>query len=303
MRRGIVGALAVLALMAAPARGDVPASLRGSNAAMARQHGVAVTAGYAFARTAAEIAALERTGALVRLHGNDDYGFREGVQSMVGRPEMQIFIERLARDYRAACGEPLIVTSMTRPLNRQPRNAHPLSVHPAGIAVDLRVSQDARCRGWLEETLLAMEDQGLLDGIRERNPPHYHVALFPDAYMAHVAPLMEAEWSAQRAHYMARRLAVLAAGPVAAPRADVRRSLRSLFDARALRAIRFSTVGATTLLFDVCGKRFGFNIEERARRAKRRKARAEGAASKSERSERRTSARRRPSTAHLLAED
>jgi hypothetical protein len=249
MRRGIAGALAILALMAGPARGDVPVSLRGSNTAMARQHEVAVTAGYAFARTAAEITALERTGALVRLHGNDDYGFREGVQSMVGRPEMKTFIERLARDYRAACGEPLIVTSMTRPMNRQPRNAHPLSVHPAGVAVDLRVSQDARCRGWLEETLLAMEEQGLLDGIRERNPPHYHVALFPDAYMSHVAPLMQAEWSAQRAQHVAQRLAVLAASPVAAPRADIRRSLRSLFDARAPRALRFWTVGAAPLPF------------------------------------------------------
>jgi hypothetical protein len=215
MRRCIFGALVLGALTFVPASADVPVSLRGSPGAMVRQHTVALTAGYTFVRTPGDMAALEEEGELVRLYGNADYGFREGVTSMVGRPELGLFIERLARDYRAACGEKLIVTSMTRPLNRQPRNAHRLSVHPAGIAADLRVSQSAACRGWLEETFLVMEDQGLLDGIRERSPPHYHVALFPDAYMAHVAPLMEAERTAERAQELVERLAVLSAGPVA----------------------------------------------------------------------------------------
>lgn len=215
MRRCIFGALVLSALTSVPATADVPVSLRGSPGAMIRQHTVALAAGYTFVRTPGELAALEEDGELVRVYGNADYGFREGVTSMVGRPELALFIERLARDYRAACGEKLIVTSMTRPLNRQPRNAHRLSVHPAGIAADLRVSGSALCRGWLEETFLAMEDQGLLDGIRERSPPHYHVALFPDAYMAHVAPLIEAERTAERAQELVERLAVLAAGPIA----------------------------------------------------------------------------------------
>jgi hypothetical protein len=212
MRRGILGAIALAALTALPARGDVPVSLRGSNAAMVRQHNVAVEAGYPFARTPAEMEALVESGELVRLYGNEDYGFRTGVRSLVARPETEIFIERLARDYRAACGEQLIVTSVTRPMSRQPRNSHRLSVHPTGMAVDLRVSQTAACRDWMEETLMAMESQGLLDGIRERNPPHYHVALFPDAYLAHIGPLLEAERSAERVRVMTDRLGVLAAG-------------------------------------------------------------------------------------------
>jgi hypothetical protein len=214
MRRGLVGALALTALTAAPAVADVPVSLRGSPAAMERQHNVAVEAGYTFVRTADQIEALVESGELVRLHGNEDYGFRQGVRSVVGRPEMEVFIERLARDYRAACGERLIVTSLTRPTTRQPRNAHRLSVHPTGMAVDLRVSQSAACRSWLEDRLMTMEADGLLDGIRERNPPHYHVALFPEAYMAHVAPLIAAEQSAERVELMTERLAVLTAGVV-----------------------------------------------------------------------------------------
>lgn len=211
MRRGLLGALVAAAFTAAPAVADVPVSLRGSAPAMARQHNVALEAGYPFARTPAHMAELEAQGELVRLYGNEDYGFREGVRSMVARPEMEIFIRRLARDYRAACGEKLIVTSLTRPLSRQPRNAHRLSVHPAGIAADLRVSQNAACRSWLEDTFLTMEEQGLLDGIRERRPPHYHVALFPAAYMEHVGPLLEAERTAERARLMAERMALASA--------------------------------------------------------------------------------------------
>jgi hypothetical protein len=211
MRRGILGAIAIAVLTAAPARADLPVSLRGSNEAMMRQHDVALEAGYTFVRTPEQLEELAENGELVRLFGNEDYGFREGVRSMVARPEMEVFIERLSRDYRAACGEKLVVTSLTRPMNRQPRNAHRLSVHPAGIAVDLRVSQNVTCRAWLEDTLMTMEGEGLLDGIRERSPPHYHVALFPEAYMAHVAPLLAAEQSADRVRVMTERMAVLAA--------------------------------------------------------------------------------------------
>src|SRR5690606_4402484 len=89
--------------------------------------------------------------------------------------------------------EKLVVTSLTRPASSQPRNSHALSVHPTGMAVDLRISQRAASREWLENTLLSLEADGLLDVTRERNPPHYHVALFPEAYMAHVERLLERE--------------------------------------------------------------------------------------------------------------
>jgi hypothetical protein len=54
------------------------------------------------------------------------------------------------------------------------------------MAVDLRISRDADCRAWLEGTLLALESRSVLDVTRERNPPHYHIAVFPGAYSAYL---------------------------------------------------------------------------------------------------------------------
>jgi hypothetical protein len=98
-------------------------------------------------------------------------------------------VEVLARAYHGECGEPLVVTSLTRPATRQPDNASPLSVHPAGMAVDLRVSSRRACVRWLEAELLALESRGLLDATREYRPPHFHVAVFPEPFEAHLAQL------------------------------------------------------------------------------------------------------------------
>lgn len=222
MRRSLLpAALAAVAMFttAVPvaARADVPVTLRGSLSAMERQHGVAMDLGFIFVRTPIEVEALVESGDLVRLEGNADYGFRAGVHSLVARPEMRTFVERLSSEYRVACDEKLVVTSLTRPTTRQPRNAHRLSVHPAGIAVDLRVSTKVACRQWLEKTLLAMEDAGLLDVTRERYPPHYHIALFPDAYMSFIAPLIEAERLRAEREEAARKAAAPLYAMVAAP--------------------------------------------------------------------------------------
>jgi hypothetical protein len=62
------------------------------------------------------------------------------------RVETDLFVKRLAGQYRAACGERLVVTSLTRPASLQPRNASDRSVHPTGMAVDLRVPPTSSCR-------------------------------------------------------------------------------------------------------------------------------------------------------------
>lgn len=166
--------------------------LRGSPRSMQRQHGVAVQSGYRFAETPRDAEELLAAGELVEVPGNADYDVSR-VSYPYALPEVRLFLERLGRQYREATGSPLVVTSLARPRSQQPANAHELSVHPAGMAVDLRVPRDAASRRWLEDTLVALERRGVLDVTRERRPPHYHVAIFPEAYREYAEERAAAE--------------------------------------------------------------------------------------------------------------
>ena len=66
-------------------------------------------------------------------------------------------------------------------------NASPLSVHPTGMAADLRRSSRPACRAWLEKNLLTLEGKGVLEATKENHPPHYHVTLYPQPYMRYLA--------------------------------------------------------------------------------------------------------------------
>ena len=162
--------------------------MRGSTTTMQRQNRVAQQHDYTFLRTSSQVRRFVSSGYLERLDGNSDYALA-GVSHPYARPAVRLFVERLASQYRSACGEKLVVTSLTRPVLEQPRNASDLSVHPAGMAVDLRISGKRSCVTWLEKTLLSLEKQGVLDATRERRPPHYHVALFPDPYTRYVTKI------------------------------------------------------------------------------------------------------------------
>jgi hypothetical protein len=163
-------------------------ALRGSRSSVDRQYDVAVRHDFTFLETGRDVSRFVEKGLLTPVRGNVDYEL-EGVSFPYARPAVRTLVERLSAQYRASCGEKLVVTSLTRPAVRQPRNASDLSVHPAGMAVDLRVSRSAKCRSWLERTLLGLERSDVLDATRERTPAHYHVAVFPREYTAYVARL------------------------------------------------------------------------------------------------------------------
>jgi hypothetical protein len=219
MRRtiGLTLALAFVGIGTAEA-----ASLRGSPASMVQQNQVAKEHGLAFYRTGDEILAAVTRGELVELMGNENYAVADFVSFPYLQREVVVFVERLSAQYRQACGQKLVVTSAVRPSSGQPSNAHALSVHPAGMAVDLRVSDRVQCTDWLEATLLSLESRGVLNGIREFHPPHYHVAVFPEQYMAYVEEVLaaqaEAELAARAAAEAAANAAVaaVASAPVSA---------------------------------------------------------------------------------------
>jgi hypothetical protein len=187
-RRFAIRALALASLIAAPAQLARADALRGSPSSMHHQHAVAVEEDYSFLRTAKDVSKLVEKGGLVRVANGQNHALSK-VSFPYARPEVKSFIEHFAAEYRAETGNRLVVTSLTRPEALQPRNAHRLSVHPAGMAVDFRVPADKDDRAFLERRLLAMEKRELLDVTRERSPAHYHVAVFGEAWQPYAARL------------------------------------------------------------------------------------------------------------------
>jgi hypothetical protein len=188
-RRGRNAALSLLAIATTCTAPLLEAqSLLGSHESLLRQNEEAREHDFTYLRTTEDVRSYIQQGLLVRLPGNADYELAtEEVSFPYARPEVKTFIERLSEQYRAACGERLVVTSLTRPITRQPPNASVISVHPTGMAADLRRSDSSGCRQWLETVLLDLEGKGVIEATREQYPPHYHVAVFPNPYLQYLA--------------------------------------------------------------------------------------------------------------------
>jgi len=185
-RRGLVAGLLLAAWAIAPWPAPAHAqSLGGSTASVDRQNRIANQHDFTFIDTGDRVRRFAEMGYLVEVEPTGDFQLR-GVSFPYARPEVELFVRRLSAQYRAACGERLVVTSLTRPTTRQPRNASDRSVHPTGMAVDLRYSRNRACRSWLERVLTHVEAAGVLEATRERVPVHYHVAVFPRQYSAYV---------------------------------------------------------------------------------------------------------------------
>src|ERR1700687_37502 len=179
----LLALLALLALITATVAAAPAAAPRlcGSHESLVGQNLVAQQHDYAYLRTTQDVVQAVDGGELVAVHGNEDFQLATGEVSFpYARPQVKTFLEQLSSAYHAACGEPLVVTSLVRPISRQPWNASPISVHPTGMAMDLRRSDRRGCRQWLESPLMALKGEAMIEAIRERWPPHYHVAVFPD---------------------------------------------------------------------------------------------------------------------------
>lgn len=182
-------------------------SLQGSPASLDVQNRIARQHDFTYIDTPARVNYFAEQGWLVRIRSNSNLRLDNEVSYPFARPEVELFVERLSSQYRSACGEQLVVTSLTRPLSRQPTNASDRSVHPTGMAIDLRYSNNRNCRAWLERVLSDLERQGVLEATRERRPVHYHVAIFPRQYSSYVEALQsrQAQTASERLAYTVQR--------------------------------------------------------------------------------------------------
>jgi hypothetical protein len=140
----------------------------------------AVRGGLDFYETPSDVRRAVLRGELVALGGNANYRVTNIAAPYV-RPETRSFVIDLAADYRRACRTQMVVTSATRPMSRRLANGSSLSVHPTGMAIDLR-KPTGRCLTWLRRTLIASERRGVIEATEERRPPHFHVAVLPSRY-------------------------------------------------------------------------------------------------------------------------
>src|SRR6185437_4622509 len=147
---------------------------------------------FSFFATPASVQRAVAAGYLVRLTPDSDFTLHSVAYPFV-RPSTFTFVHRLAAEYAAQCGEPLVVTSAVRPEDRQPGNSTAHSVHPTGMAVDLRKPDDGACRRWLRSALLELEDDGVLEATEEFAPPHFHVAVYATPYRRYVAALTQSD--------------------------------------------------------------------------------------------------------------
>lgn len=207
--------VSLLIALLTPLSTSLAGELAGSPESMEEQHAVAVESDYSFLRKPADVEHLVELGRLVEVKGNAEYSLSD-VSFPFARPEVRTFIESIAADYHDEFGVRLVVTSLTRPTTLQPGNAHELSVHPAGMAADLRVPSDSAKRSWLETRLLSLEDAGAIDVTRERHPSHFHVAVFAAKYLP-IAAVEQSVRAERRAQETLARLAAAVAASQAKP--------------------------------------------------------------------------------------
>ena len=158
-------------------RNKEPEDLHGSKASVERMYDFAVRHRYPFYLTPTNLDSAIAHGKLVALTGDSTYELTRGVGFSYATREAKQFVTSFAPQYLAACGAPLTVTSAARPMSRQPHNANPHSVHPTGIAVDIRRPPPGPCLTWVRGALAELETQGILEATEEHHPVHLHIAV------------------------------------------------------------------------------------------------------------------------------
>ncbi|HEY9514852.1 MAG TPA: DUF5715 family protein [Gemmatimonadaceae bacterium] len=182
-----LGTLATAALLLCSFALSVAAqSLRGSHRSVKRTYRYATTHDLPFSHSSRDVKRALHEGYLVRLSGSSNFVLHEVSFPYVTRTTLT-FVRRLSAQYRRGCGEKLVITSAVRPESMQPGNSSEFSVHPVGIAVDIRKPEKASCLRWLRKNLLIIEEQGVIDATEEHHPAHFHVAVYPAAYKEYLA--------------------------------------------------------------------------------------------------------------------
>ena len=162
-------------------------TLKGSHASVELMYYRARSSDLPFFATTKQVYDAAMSGELKLVSISDDVTIERTLFPFV-LPRTLDFINTIGAQYRAACGERIVVTSGTRPIDKQPRNASPESVHPTGMAVDFR-KPTGTCLTWLRAALIDLESKHVIEATEERHPPHFHVAVLDRAAAQYAAAI------------------------------------------------------------------------------------------------------------------
>ncbi|HEY0996641.1 MAG TPA: DUF5715 family protein [Gemmatimonadaceae bacterium] len=151
-------------------------ALRGSRPKVQGTYYNTVARGVAFYDAMDEARAAIAAGKFVPLYGNQYYATYR-MTLAYATPDARTFVETLAPQFVEHCDEMMVVTSALRPKEKSPRNGSPWTVHPTGIAVDIRKPRNRACWSWLRQRLLDYQAEGVVDATEEFHPPHFHIAV------------------------------------------------------------------------------------------------------------------------------
>lgn len=156
---------------------------------------------FSFLETESQLQWFIKEGLLVELRSEANYWVKPMTKGRpYVRPEVREFIRTLSHNLFAHCGEPLVVTSALRFRGVRLKNSPPETVHPTGMAVDLRAPSD-ECLEDFETELLFLEAEGLIQANKERWPEHYHATVYP----RHYAEKLALHARVKKAKYQVRR--------------------------------------------------------------------------------------------------
>lgn len=176
----LIGGWSVFVPAARAQRAAEPKDLHGSRASVEKMYDFATSHHLSFYLTPETLDDGIARGRLVPLTGDSTFDLARGVGFSYATREARDFVVQFAPQYLAACGSPLTVTSAARPTTRQPHNANPLSVHPTGIAVDLRRPPSGPCLTWVRGALDQLERRGYVEATEEHHPVHIHIAVLTE---------------------------------------------------------------------------------------------------------------------------
>jgi LysM repeat protein len=194
----LAGLASSAAAQAKARRNAEPQDLHGSKESVEKMYDFATSHGMTFYLTQTNIDDAIARGRLVPLTGDSTYELTRGVGFSYSTREARAFVQAFAPQYLTACGAPLTLTSAARPTSKQPHNANPHSVHPTGIAVDIRRPYRGPCLDWVRTALTELERKGIIEATEEHHPVHLHIAVLVPPGGRVALPNMTAGLVAQR---------------------------------------------------------------------------------------------------------